>query len=52
MQIAVNDLAAYQGGRFEEYNFVNPVDFGKYQRFQVKIQFVIYPPEWRAGCHP
>ncbi len=45
VQIAVNDLAAYQGGRFEEYNFVNPADLGKYKRFRAKIQFVIYPPE-------
>ncbi len=45
VQLATGDLSAYQGGRFEEYNFVNPADFKNLQRFRAKIQFVIYPPE-------
>ena len=43
VQLATGDLAGYQGGRFEEYNSVNPTDFKRYQRFRPKIQFVIYP---------
>jgi hypothetical protein len=45
VQLATDDLAVYQGGRFEEYNFVNPADFGKYGRFRARLQFVIYPAE-------
>jgi len=45
VQMAIGDLAVYQGGRFEEYNFVNPADFKSLKRFRAKIQFVIYPPE-------
>jgi len=43
VQLATGDLAGYQGGRFEEYNSLNPADFKRYQRFRPKIQFVIYP---------
>lgn len=43
--IATNDLAPYLGGRFEEYNIVNPADYAKYKRFRGGIQFVIYPKE-------
>jgi hypothetical protein len=45
VQMATGDLSAYQGGRFEEYNFVNAADFKNFNRFRAKIQFVIYPPE-------
>jgi len=43
IQMAGGDLSVYQGGRFEEYNFVNPADFKNLKRFRAKIQFVIYP---------
>lgn len=43
--IATGDLASYQGGKFEEYNFVNPSDLAKYKRIRAKIQFVVYPRE-------
>ena len=43
--MATGDLSAYLGGRFEEYNFVNPADFNNFKRFRGKIQFVIYPSE-------
>ncbi len=45
VQLAVDDLAVYRGGRFEEYNFVNPADLRNLGRFRAKIQFVIYPGE-------
>jgi hypothetical protein len=45
VSMATNDLAPYLGGRFEEYNVVNPADFAKYKRFRARIQFVIYPKE-------
>ncbi len=45
VQLAVDDLAVYQGGRFEEYNFINPADIRNFGRFRAKIQFVIYPGE-------
>jgi hypothetical protein len=45
VQLATGDLAVYQGGRFEEYNFANPADLKNYGRFRAKIQFVIYPAE-------
>ena len=45
VQMATGELAIYQGGRFEEYNFLNPADFSKFGRFRAKIQFVIYPAE-------
>jgi hypothetical protein len=45
VQIATGDLSPYQGGRFEEYNFVNTADFKNFKRFRAKIQFVIYPAE-------
>jgi hypothetical protein len=45
VQLATGDLSAYQGGRFEEYNFVNPADFKNLNRFRARIQFVIYPAE-------
>jgi hypothetical protein len=45
VQMATGDLSVYQGGRFEEYNFVNPADFKNLKRFRAKIRFVIYPAE-------
>lgn len=45
VQLATGDLSAYQGGLFEEYNFVNPADLKKFKRFRAKIQFVIYPAD-------
>lgn len=45
VQMATQDLAAYQGGRFEEYNFLNPADLAKYGRFRARLQFVIHPAE-------
>jgi hypothetical protein len=43
VQHATGDLAVYQGGLFEEYNFVNQADFKRLQRFRARIQFVVYP---------
>ena len=43
VQLAVGDLAGYQGGQFEEYNSINPADLAKLKRFRAKVQFVIYP---------
>ena len=45
VQMATGDLSIYQGGRFEEYNFVNPDDLKNFKRFRAKIRFVIYPAE-------
>lgn len=45
VQMATGDLSVYQGGRFEEYNFVTPSDFKRFNRFRAKIEFVIYPAE-------
>lgn len=45
IQLATGDLAVYQDGRFEEYNYVNPADLKNYARFRARIQFVIYPAE-------
>lgn len=45
VQLATDGLAPYQGGRFEEYNFVTQSDLRKYGRFRAKIEFVIYPKE-------
>lgn len=45
VQMATQDLAVYRGGRFEEYNFINPADFAKLGRFRARIQFVIHPAE-------
>lgn len=45
VQLATDGLAPYQGGRFEEYNFVTQSDLKKYGRFRAKIVFVIYPKE-------
>lgn len=45
VQIATGDLSVFQGGRFEEYNFVNPADLKNFNRFRAKIRFVIYPAE-------
>ena len=42
---ATGELARYLGGRFEEYNFVNPADFARIGRFRGRIQFVIHPAE-------
>ncbi len=43
VQLATGDLVAYRGGRFEEYNLLNPADLKTYGRFRARIQFVIYP---------
>lgn len=43
VQLATDELTAYQGGVFEEYNFLNPADWKRLQRFRGAIQFVIYP---------
>jgi hypothetical protein len=45
VQAAYGDLAAYQGGVFEEYNGLNPSDYARLNRFRARIQFVIYPKE-------
>jgi len=45
VQMATGGLSRYQGGRFEEYNFVTPSDFKRFNRFRAKIEFVIYPAE-------
>lgn len=42
--LATGELAPYQGGRFEEYNLLNPADWKRLGRFRGAIQFVI-----RAG---
>lgn len=43
--LATQDLAPYLGGRFEEYNLVNPADLVHYKRFRGRIQFLIRPKE-------
>lgn len=43
VDLAVGDLAVYKGGKFEEYNFINPADMKNYGRLRGRIQFVIYP---------
>ncbi len=43
--LATDGLAPYQGGRFEEYNYVTTSDLKKYGRFRAKIVFIIYPKE-------
>jgi hypothetical protein len=43
VHMASGDLAVYQGGVFEEYNYLNPSDLKTLKRFRGKIQFVIYP---------
>jgi hypothetical protein len=43
--LATDGLAPYQGGRFEEYNYVTTSDLKKYGRFRAKIVFKIYPKE-------
>jgi len=45
VQLATEGLAPYQGGRFEEYNYVTTSDFRKYGRFRARIVFIIYPKE-------
>ena len=45
VQLATDGLAPYQGGRFEEYNFVTTSDLKKYGRFRAKIEWIIYPKE-------
>ncbi|MBM5812578.1 MAG: hypothetical protein FJ191_11540 [Gammaproteobacteria bacterium] len=40
---ATGELLSYLGGRFEEYNFVNPADFARLGRFRGRIQFVVHP---------
>lgn len=43
--LATGGVAAYKGGRFEEYNVVNQADFRKKGRFSAKLRFIIYPPD-------
>ena len=43
--LATQELAPYLGGRFEEYNAVNPADLARHGRFRGRIQFVIHPRE-------
>jgi len=45
VQLASGGLSPYQGGRFEEYNFVTTSDLKKFGRFRAKIEFVIHPKE-------
>jgi hypothetical protein len=44
VQMATDGLSAYQGGRFEEYNIVNPAGIKRDGRPRGRIlEFVIYP---------
>jgi hypothetical protein len=43
VRLATDDLAVYEGGIFEEYDFLNPADLKRLKRFRGAIQFVIYP---------
>jgi hypothetical protein len=44
VQLATDGLSAYQGGRFEEYNIVNPAGIKRDKRPRGRIlEFVIYP---------
>jgi len=43
VDMATDELAAYAGGRFEEYNMLNPADYGRLGRFRARIRFVIHP---------
>ncbi len=43
VQMATGDLAPYQGGLFQEYNYLNPADLKRFNRFRAKIQFVVLP---------
>ena len=46
VQMATDGLSAYQGGRFEEYNIVNPAGIRRDGRPRGRIlEFVIYPAE-------
>jgi len=46
VQMATDGLTAYQGGRFEEYNIVNPAGIKRDGRPRGRIlEFVIYPAE-------
>jgi hypothetical protein len=45
VKLATGGLSPYEGGRFEEYNFVTPTDLEEYGRFRARIEFVIYPKE-------
>ncbi|MCC7411681.1 MAG: hypothetical protein IT495_08620 [Gammaproteobacteria bacterium] len=45
VQLATGGLSPYQGGRFEEYNFVTPSDYKRFKRFRGRIEFVIYPAQ-------
>ena len=45
VKLATGGLSPYEGGRFEEYNFVTTSDLRKYGRFRARIEFVIYPKE-------
>lgn len=45
VSMATQELAAYRGGRFEEYNLLNPADLAKYGRFRARLQFVIHPAQ-------
>lgn len=43
--LATDDLEPYEGGVFEEYNFINPADYARLGRFRTRIRFVIHPAE-------
>lgn len=44
VQMATGDLARYQGGKFEEYNYLNAADPARFGHFRARIQFVIHAP--------
>jgi hypothetical protein len=52
VQMATGDLAPYEGGVFEEYNYVTPSDYKNYGEFRAKLQFVIYPAEAGTASAP
>lgn len=45
VHLATDGLARYEGGRFEEYNYVTTSDLKKYGRFRARIVFKIYPKQ-------
>ncbi|NOX49339.1 MAG: hypothetical protein GXP16_02235 [Gammaproteobacteria bacterium] len=45
VQFASGELSKFQGGKFEEYNGLNPADLARQGEFRVRVQFVIYPRE-------
>lgn len=45
IELARGGVAAYKGGRFEEYNIINQSEFKHYGRFRARFRFIIHPPE-------